>query len=96
MTKEEERIILNQINSNIIKNFFGVCTVISSITLGFVIDRWIVQNVCSQLAAYSLLLKTITFIIIINYVCKDDHESLEEAITNIEEKLRSIIFEEVD
>lgn len=96
MTKEEEKIILNQIKSNIIKNFFGVCTVIFSITLGFGIDSWIAQNVYNLLAGYSLLLKTITFIIIINYVCKDDNEDLEEAITSVEEKLRSIIFEEIN
>lgn len=85
-----------RIKPNIVKNFFGVCTVISSIALGLGIDMWIVQNVCSQLVVCNLLLKAIAFIIIINYVRKDDNENLEEAIASIEEKLRSGLFEEVD
>ena len=85
-----------RIKPTIVKNFFGVCTIISSITFGFRIDSWFAQNVHSLLAGYSLLLKLITLVIIIHYVCEDDHEDLEDAVNSVEEKLRSIIFEEVD
>lgn len=85
-----------RIKPYIVKNFFGVCTIISSIAFGFGIDSWIAWNVCSPLAGCSLVLKLITLVIIIHYVCEDDHEDLEEAIISVEEKLRSELFEEVD
>jgi len=85
-----------RIKPAIAKNFFGICAIISSIAFGFGIDCWVAQNVCSPLAGGGLILKAIAFIIIINYVCKDDNENLEEAIASIEEKLRSGLFEEVD
>ena len=85
-----------RIKPYIVKNFFGVCTIISSIAFGFGIDSWFAQNVCSPLAGGGLILKLITLVIIIHYVCEDDHEDLEEAIASIEEKLRSGLFEEVD
>jgi len=84
-----------RIKPSIVRNFFAACTMMTCIVLGLRIDMWICQNARFLLVAIHLISKITCFILII---CEldDNAKTYEEAFSNLEKKLRSCVFEEID
>ena len=93
--KSESKPKRYRIKPSVVRNFFAACTMMTCIVLGFRIDMWICQNARFLLVAIHLISKITCFIFII---CELDGnaKTYEEAFSNLEKKLRSCVFEEID
>ena len=84
-----------RIKPSVVRNFFAACTIMTCIVLGFRIDMWICQNAHFLLVAIHLISKSTCFIFIMHGL-NDDTKTYEEACSDLEKKLRSCVFEEID
>lgn len=84
-----------RIKPSIVRNFFAACIIMTCIVLGFRIDMWICQNAPFLLVAIHLVSKTACFIFIICGL-NGNAKTYEEAFSDLEKKLRSCVFEEID
>lgn len=84
-----------RIKPSVVRNFFDACTIMTCIVLGFRIDMWIGQNAHFLLVAIHLISKITCFIFIINGL-NGNAKTYEEAFSDLEKKLRSCVFEEIN
>lgn len=84
-----------RIKPSIVRNFFAACTMMTCIVLGLRIDMWICQNARFLLVFIHLISKITCFIFIINGL-NGNAKTYEEAFSDLEKKLRSCVFEEID
>ena len=93
--KSESKPKRYRVKPSIVRNFFATCTIITCIVLGFRIDMLICQNAHILLGAIHLISKSTCFIFIMHGL-NDDAKTYEEACSDLEKKLRSCVFEEIN